>query len=82
MNYPAATLPLSIYPKRNQEISPFKGLRSVGMSGVSGIGEVGKNEDKNRESGKRVVSLRTWSRARNSRATSRFFPAVFNPPDS
>jgi hypothetical protein len=52
MNYSAATLPLYLYPKRNQEISPFKGLRSVGMNGVSGNGEVGKNEDKSRESGK------------------------------
>jgi hypothetical protein len=59
MNYPTVSLPLSIYPKRNQEISPYKGLRLVGMRGVSRIGEVGKKPDKNRESGIRVVSMTT-----------------------
>ena len=82
MNYSAASLPLSTYLKGNQEISSFKDFRSVGMRGVWGNGKVGKKSGKDRESGKRVVSLRTWSQARNSRATSRFFPAVFNPPDS
>jgi hypothetical protein len=82
MNYLVVSLPLSIYPKRNQEISPFKGLRLVGMRGVSEIGEVGKKPDKNRESGIRVMSLSTWSRTRNSRATSGFFPAAAGRPDS